>query len=175
MQKRNYNITGPSGTECMNYEMIQARSPLGALFVLHTEALGPGRVRIDGDHLVFSSPEEQEICAGIWSVVECRYNGRSSVEIAIPAPRDTSKNRASSERENRISVRTAPGRMGGAGSIGGGRSSLGTAGFSGRRRGGREPDQAAHVGDQVGEAEPCGGSGQADRADHQAKPALLGG
>ena len=39
---------------------------------------------------------------------------------------------------------------------------------SGGCRAGREPGQAGHVGDQIGQAEPGGGARQADRADDQA-------
>ena len=46
---------------------------------------------------------------------------------------------------------------------------------SGRCRSGREPGEAGHVGDQVGEPELGRGPGQADRADDQAQTALLGG
>ena len=46
---------------------------------------------------------------------------------------------------------------------------------SGRRCSALEPDQAAHVGDQVGEPEPGRGPGEADRADDQTESALLSG
>jgi hypothetical protein len=50
-------------------------------------AVGPGRVRVDGDRLVFSSPDEQRLCSGIWRVVPLARNGSvGGVEISIEEP-----------------------------------------------------------------------------------------
>jgi hypothetical protein len=40
---------------------------------------------------------------------------------------------------------------------------------------GFEADEPAHFGDQIGDAERGRGTGQTDRADDEAEPALLGG
>jgi hypothetical protein len=44
-------------------------------------------VRVNGDRLVFASPDEQRLCSGIWRVVEQARNGAvCRVEITIPEP-----------------------------------------------------------------------------------------
>jgi hypothetical protein len=38
-------------------------------------------------HLVFADPADQELCAGLWRVVECSQNGKARrVELIIRAP-----------------------------------------------------------------------------------------
>jgi hypothetical protein len=79
-------VTGPKGPESIDYGVVTASSPLGALCAVHADGLGPGRVRVDGDRLVFSSPDEQKLCAGVWRVVELARNGLAMrVEITIPS------------------------------------------------------------------------------------------
>ena len=58
------------------------------------------------------------------------------------------------------------------GSDGAGRARPGASGGCGT---GHEPSEAGHVGDQFGETQPRAGAGEADRTDHEAEPALLGG
>jgi hypothetical protein len=82
-----YNVSGPKGREEMDYGIVAASSPIQALQLVHADGLGPGRVRVEGDRLLFSSAEDQRTCAGIWRVVELAGNGgKSSVEISIPSP-----------------------------------------------------------------------------------------
>jgi hypothetical protein len=52
-----YVTRGPCGKEEIDYGVIAAPSPLKALHIVHADGLGPGRVRVDGDRLVFSSPD----------------------------------------------------------------------------------------------------------------------
>jgi hypothetical protein len=79
-----YSVTGP---DRISFGIISADTPLDALCGIHADAFGPGRVRVDGDRLVFSSPDEQRLCAGIWRVVPLQQNGkRGGVEVTIPAP-----------------------------------------------------------------------------------------
>jgi hypothetical protein len=65
------------------YDEVPGKTPLEALFRMHADGLGPDRVRLVGEHLEFVYAADQELCAGLWSVVE--RSGRA-VEPIIPPP-----------------------------------------------------------------------------------------
>jgi hypothetical protein len=67
------------------YEEVSGKTPLEALYRVHADGLGPGRVRRVDDRLEFADPADQVLCAGLWSVVECRGHARE-VELIIPPP-----------------------------------------------------------------------------------------
>jgi hypothetical protein len=75
-----YCVTGPDG---MDYEWLVADSPTEAMHKLHADAFGTKAVRLVDGELVFQDPADQELCAGLWRVTECRSDGTAADETEI--------------------------------------------------------------------------------------------
>jgi hypothetical protein len=68
------------------YDMVPGETPLEALYRVHADGLGPGRVRLVNGRLEFAEAADQVLCAGLWRV-ECCQNGHARrVELIIPPP-----------------------------------------------------------------------------------------
>jgi hypothetical protein len=79
-------VTGPP-PDYIDFGAVSARSPVDAVAAIHVDGLGPGRVRVAGDRLLFSSPDDQALCAGVWQVVRQGSNAtRAVVKVEIAAP-----------------------------------------------------------------------------------------
>jgi hypothetical protein len=65
------------------YDEVPGKTPLEALFRVHYDGLGPDRVRLVNDRLEFTDAADQELCAGLWSIVE---RSGQAVELIIPSP-----------------------------------------------------------------------------------------
>jgi hypothetical protein len=65
------------------YDEVPGKTPLEALYRVHADGLGPGRVRLAGERLEFADAADQELCAGLWSIVE---RSGQAVELIIPSP-----------------------------------------------------------------------------------------
>ena len=71
-----YCIVGPLGPEAMDFGLVEGESPLLALRNLHHECTSGCSMR--NCQLVFADARDQELCAGVWRVVECGRNSAAS-------------------------------------------------------------------------------------------------
>jgi hypothetical protein len=68
----------------MDYGILEGESPLLALRNLHREAVP---CCISNGQLVFANPADQELCAGVWKVVEVGTNDATKEwRYLIPSP-----------------------------------------------------------------------------------------
>jgi hypothetical protein len=79
-----FAITGPPPDDVE--VTILAPTPLLALSRFHAEALGQRAVHPRNGGLWFRYREDQELCAGTWTVTRQAMNGDASASVTIEIP-----------------------------------------------------------------------------------------
>jgi hypothetical protein len=70
------------------YDLIEAPTPLHALWRVHYDALGKGRVKIRDERIVFTHADDLALACGWWKITRCGWNGHSAISEILVLPHD---------------------------------------------------------------------------------------